>query len=225
MSVIAGNDDPACGQISGCYLVNLETSLRDAGSTQGTLLQSGRATTYDPDASAEGWSIRCPHENGSIEFVKYQIVGGQEYTAYVAPWWIVGDNDGTRVNTLAALSSTGTTTIEVRMFTFYGYDEGDDPTACDTATLVLQGRPGAPPAPVPTTPVPAPREPVPAPTKTSQCPSKSIESVNGFCCPKACGVCGGRNCRRLPLGRDNCCTSAIRDSGRKCSRVSAPCEL
>merc|ERR1719215_759434 len=38
-----------------------------------------------------------------------------------------------------------------------------------------------------------------------------------FCCGGQCGQCGGRGCQNRPGGRDSCCTTRIRSSGRRCS--------
>lgn len=43
------------------------------------------------------------------------------------------------------------------------------------------------------------------------------------CCKKRCGSCGGPNCSRLPGGGSNCCFTAIKRSGRSCTKYPPPC--
>ncbi|KAG5180970.1 hypothetical protein JKP88DRAFT_246457 [Tribonema minus] len=47
------------------------------------------------------------------------------------------------------------------------------------------------------------------------------------CCPAALcnGKCGGTGCADLPGGQSNCCVNAVKNTGRKCSTTSAPCEI
>lgn len=44
------------------------------------------------------------------------------------------------------------------------------------------------------------------------------------CCPKSCGVCGGRGCSKRPGGGESCCNGAIlRNKGRTCNKFPPPC--
>ncbi len=43
------------------------------------------------------------------------------------------------------------------------------------------------------------------------------------CTSASCGTCGGGNCAALPGGRGACCPNVIRDEGRICWAVGAPC--
>lgn len=43
------------------------------------------------------------------------------------------------------------------------------------------------------------------------------------CCLATCGQCGGSGCQRRPGGGPGCCMGVIRESGRDCRFVSAPC--
>lgn len=45
------------------------------------------------------------------------------------------------------------------------------------------------------------------------------------CCKAACGTCGGTGCSSLPGGAADCCTGHIKESGRTCQAVGAPCIL
>ena len=45
------------------------------------------------------------------------------------------------------------------------------------------------------------------------------------CCAASCGECGGSGCGSRPGGASNCCSGAIRSSGRLCATVGPPCVL
>lgn len=45
------------------------------------------------------------------------------------------------------------------------------------------------------------------------------------CCSQDCNFCGGVACSRQGLPGDLCCTSQVRNSGRRCNDTSAPCVL
>ncbi len=85
-----------------------------------------------------------------------------------------------------------------------------------------------PAAPAPETPETPALEPEPelAPGPATTTCSNGIPGVpgGGVCCAASCGRCGGFGCGDFPGGSDNCCSSAIHDSGNLCSvTLSAPC--
>lgn len=45
------------------------------------------------------------------------------------------------------------------------------------------------------------------------------------CCPTSCGICTGDGCSDQPGGDDNCCTTAIFNSGRDCHKDEPPCAV
>lgn len=88
------------------------------------------------------------------------------------------------------------------------------------------------PSASPLTASPAPSES----TGTSKPPSKNFEPFNTdysagcvfndlICCVKSCGQCGGKKCKNLPGGPNNCCRGKIKRSKRICGRDPPPCRV
>lgn len=153
--------DPRCGEITQCYLVNLDESGRDnVFHPIGTPIGSS-VVSYRPDSSHEGWSIYCDHV-GKVNYVKYYYGDGEVNTHYSVPWWANGDNSGQRVNKWGFLEQCGLKTIEVVSFTW----DGTDQFPCNSVTLEVDAKCGNP-VPAPTeAPVPSPTDaPVPSPTE------------------------------------------------------------
>jgi hypothetical protein len=54
--------------------------------------------------------------------------------------------------------------------------------------------------------------------------------ANTTCCASVCGGCGGKRCKSMPGGKENCCTHPILKSDRRCTDalgmvVPAPCKI
>lgn len=67
------------------------------------------------------------------------------------------------------------------------------------------------------------------PTTTTRTPSSNADPTcsagirkGNVCCPRFCNVCGGSLCGRNGQG-ESCCITRVRNSGRLCNQVSAPC--
>lgn len=133
-----------CGQLTKCYLVNLEHNgerkVFDASGVEVSSI-SNTPTMYDPSESSKGWSIKCDmEETGTIDYVKYTLQDGSVQTHYSKPFFINGDNDGTWINKLDSLSTCGGAEIEV---TWYTWSAGDS-APCGTKTLHLATPPPPP---------------------------------------------------------------------------------
>lgn len=78
---------------------------------------------------------------------------------------------------------------------------------------------GSPPCEIPSSPglVPAPQ-----PNNDFFCTRLGGLVSGKACCPASCGSCGGDGCGARPGGQD-CCTAAVLDSKRFCTREDPPC--
>lgn len=71
------------------------------------------------------------------------------------------------------------------------------------------------------------------PVLLTPCPATDVCSngISGIqagnaCCLAACGACGGTGCSGFAggLGKENCCQTAIEETGEQCSvKLAAPC--
>lgn len=136
--------DSQCGKLTKCYLVNLESNgernVFDADGLE--IIPDGPATSFKPEESSKGWSIKCEGE-GTVDYVKYTMDGGKVNTHYSAPFYINGDNNGQWINKLDSLSNKCAGDVKIAV-TYYTWGGGDK-FPCGSFKLKLQ-TPEKPPA-------------------------------------------------------------------------------
>lgn len=187
--VVATREDPNCGELVECTLVNLRLSGGPRNVfdplPEGVTPVGEEVTVYKPaDAGDSGWSMQCQTE-GVIDYVKYYIDSGEVKTHYSSPFWKNGDNNGTYVNKFEYLETCGMKTVDVELHTWVG---GDD-FPCDYQTIHLEAmcEKGIPPYPTPVLlPVSPPPTPVPTPSPTTEQPvyvacEPGKELIDGVC--------------------------------------------
>jgi hypothetical protein len=197
-----------CGKFTKCTLVNLSQSPdSNVFHATGVTLNPEFAVSYNPKDSTRGWSIECDTE-GIIDYVKYFLEDGDVETHYSAPFWIRGDNTGTRVNRFEDLNECGPKLIEVE---FYIWSQGDD-APCDATTIRLHAEcpptmaPVKPPTMAPVKPPtmapvkPPTKAPVKPPTKAPvKPPTKApVRPCHPITCPA----------NSYPKANDGCVDSA-----------------
>ena len=88
---------------------------------------------------------------------------------------------------------------------------------------------GPSPSPSPSPP-PPPGPPVPPGPAKAECAaaggilshdSKGTPAI--ACCAQSCGKCGGKDCPKLPGGKEACCSKEIIADGNSCKTSKAPC--
>ncbi len=57
------------------------------------------------------------------------------------------------------------------------------------------------------------------------CAHGVLDPSGDVCCAASCGRCGGTSCQNLHGGRDNCCTSSVRNSNHSCAQHEPPCTM
>ena len=117
-----------------------ENRERNVFNATGTMLSPTAATSFNPEDSSSGWSVKCDM-TGTVDYVKYFFDDGTEKTHYSAPFFINGDNSGTYINKLDVLSQQcDEQKIRVNVYTW----KGGDKYPCSSTTFTLKAPPTPP---------------------------------------------------------------------------------